>query len=161
MTVPIVPPIAADWLPKPPPEGAPKPPEGALLPEDKATVRALFEAILPGRPDAPGATDADAVSYLDSLPETVAAPYASLIPLLRKAGADTEPARVLRDLAAGTLPDWPEEAMPQRRFFTVLRDHCIEGCFADPRWGGNKDSVMWRWFGYPQPPAPFRRDGVQ
>jgi gluconate 2-dehydrogenase gamma chain len=35
--------------------------------------------------------------------------------------------------------------------FTTLRRHCIQGCFADPRWGGNKNKVMWRGIGYLQP----------
>ena len=33
-------------------------------------------------------------------------------------------------------------------FFDLLRAHCIEGCFCDPRWGGNRDGIMWRWFDY-------------
>jgi hypothetical protein len=39
-------------------------------------------------------------------------------------------------------------AVDQRQLFALLRDHCIQGCFADPRWGGNRDAAMWRWFGY-------------
>jgi hypothetical protein len=58
----------------------------------------------------------------------------------------------------------------QKRLFATLRSHCIEGCFGDPRWGGNDGGAMWRWFGYTTPaedtldqPDPHRKqvaDGV-
>lgn len=37
-------------------------------------------------------------------------------------------------------------------FFRTLLRHCLQGCFADPRWGGNKDKIIWRAMGYLQPP---------
>lgn len=43
-------------------------------------------------------------------------------------------------------------SVDQRAFFTALRRHCIQGCFADPRWGGNTGKLMWRAIGYLQPP---------
>lgn len=116
---------------------------------DRKLVTALFEAILPGRPDAPGATDAAAVSYVDNL---LASGYSD-VPRWReayrrilKAAHEGEPADVLAALAPADL--------------ALLRDHCIEGCFADPRWGGNRDGVMWRWFGYVTPAQPFHRKEV-
>jgi gluconate 2-dehydrogenase gamma chain len=39
----------------------------------------------------------------------------------------------------------------QKQFFKLILDFCIKGCFSDPRWGGNKDSIMWTWFGWTQP----------
>ena len=38
-----------------------------------------------------------------------------------------------------------------------MRNHCIEGCFADPRWRGNRDAVMWRWLGSHGPAEEFER----
>ncbi len=61
-------------------------------------------------------------------------------------------------LQAGTLQGFaPPTPVDQKAFFAAMRNHCIEGCFADPRWGGNKDNVMWRWYGYLQPAQNFRR----
>ena len=36
--------------------------------------------------------------------------------------------------------------------FKTLWRHCLQGCLADPRWGGNKDKIMWRAIGYLQQP---------
>ncbi|MEX2536406.1 MAG: gluconate 2-dehydrogenase subunit 3 family protein [Trueperaceae bacterium] len=36
-----------------------------------------------------------------------------------------------------------------REFFEVLRSHVIEGMFADPLYGGNRDLVGWYMLGYP------------
>lgn len=91
----------------------------------------------------------------------------------RVALADATPVlatELLADLAAGTIEGMPAGqagqvvgatmgAGGQRQLFSVLRGHCIEGCFADPRWGGNRDSVMWRWYGYLGPSQPFHRGG--
>lgn len=53
-------------------------------------------------------------------------------------------------LEAGTLNSFQfnNEAIDQAGLFDMLRRHCIQGCFADPRWGGNNNGVMWKWFGY-------------
>ena len=39
----------------------------------------------------------------------------------------------------------------QPMLFKTLWRHCLQGCLADPRWGGNKDKLMWRAIGYLQP----------
>jgi hypothetical protein len=59
---------------------------------------------------------------------------------------------LLKDLAAAKLPNAPA-GFNQAQFFATLRSHCIEGCFADPRWGGNRENVIWQWYGYPSGPA--------
>jgi hypothetical protein len=46
----------------------------------------------------------------------------------------------------------------QKRLFATLRGHCIEGCFSDPRWRGNRDGIVWRWIGYLEPTRDFSRD---
>ncbi|MCX6316021.1 MAG: gluconate 2-dehydrogenase subunit 3 family protein [Bacteroidetes bacterium] len=40
------------------------------------------------------------------------------------------------------------EKIDQAVLFDTLRRHCIQGCFADNRWGANQNRVMWKWFGY-------------
>lgn len=151
--------------------------ERFLSDEQRAQVEVLFEAILPGAPDAPGARDAGAADYLDHLLATDAASYYE-IPAWRtlyttglaaldaaaqtRAGAplaslDTAQASALLEaLAAGELDGLPAE-LDTRRLFTTLRGHCIEGCFADPRWGGNRNALVWRWLGYQAPAQAFVR----
>jgi gluconate 2-dehydrogenase gamma chain len=145
----------------------------------KAQVAALFEAILPGGDDSPGASDADAAEYLSALlalgddvyyeiPQWRAL-YEEALPALDAASASlhdrgvaelslSERTELLRRLASGSLEGMPA-SVDQRRLFATLRGHCIEGCFADPRWRGNRDAVMWRWFGYLTPARAFTRDG--
>lgn len=146
--------------------------------EERKTVEALFTAILPGDDNRPGAADAGAADYLDcllamedSLYYELAAwkeLYAAGLSLLDEASSRRfggrrvsrlEPAQVmelLTQLASGLVPGLPT-SFNQRQFFATIRNHCIEGCFADPRWGGNRDALMWRWFGYIDPPKDFNR----
>ena len=49
------------------------------------------------------------------------------------------------------------DGLDQKRVFATMRNHCIEGCFADPRWRGNRDAVMWRWLGSHGPAEEFHR----
>lgn len=58
--------------------------------------------------------------------------------------------QLIADLESGSL-DGLDAAIDQKRLFATLRRHCLQGCFADPRWGGNKGKVMWRALGYLQP----------
>ena len=150
----------------------PVPPGGYLDADAKQQVAVLFEAILPGSATAPGATDAGAADFLDvllsadeSLFYEVPAwrrTYAAALPALDRAARErfghplgelrADQARELvAGLASGDMPGLPADVDP-RRLFATLRGHCIEGCFADPRWGGNRDEVVWRWLGYGRPP---------
>jgi gluconate 2-dehydrogenase gamma chain len=54
---------------------------------------------------------------------------------------------VLTALAGGELEDFREVGGPA--FFGMLRQNVIEGLFADPVHGGNRDMGGWRWIGYP------------
>jgi gluconate 2-dehydrogenase gamma chain len=138
-------------------------------------VEVLFEAILPGGETSPGARDAGAADFLDA---ALAGPdyyevaewrrlYDAALPALDAAArerfegplAELEPqqaAELLGALQAGELTAMPGE-IDQRRLFTTLRGHCVEGCFADPRWHGNRDAVVWRWIGYLEPARDFAR----
>jgi hypothetical protein len=152
----------------------PVPSGGHLTPAQKQQVAVLFEAILPGTDDAPGATEAGAADFLDVLLSAdgevfyeVPAwrrTYGSALPALDAVAGERfghplaeltpdEARDLLTDLAAGGLAGMPDD-IDQRRLFTTLRNHCIEGCFSDPRWGGNRDQAVWRWLGYGRPPEP-------
>jgi gluconate 2-dehydrogenase gamma chain len=159
---------------------APEP--GFLSDDQRAQVAAIFEALLPGSAGAPGATDAGAVDYLDSLLTRDPASYyeiqgwrdlytgglAALDEAARQANgraglADMEPEEVtalLGQLQRGEAPGIPE-GVDQKRLFTTMRNHCIEGCFADPRWHGNRDAVMWRWLGTHGPAEEFQSEPAE
>jgi len=145
--------------------------------EQLAQVAALFEGILPAGADHPGASDVDAAEYLNRLLAMDASTYYE-IPAWQKLYAEALPAleaastslfgtglaalkaeqmrALLEQLSQGTLPGMPAD-MDSKKLFATLRSHCIEGCFADPRWGGNANKVMWRWFGYLEPAHDFSR----
>jgi gluconate 2-dehydrogenase gamma chain len=141
--------------------------------DQKKIVEALFDAILPGGSDNPGAKDAGAADYLDRLLAMDESTYyeintwrplylSGLVMLAGAANARHEPpidqmsraqvTALLKDLSGGALSGFPS-ADWQKTFFGVLRSHCIEGCFADARWGGNRKNVIWDWYGYPTGPS--------
>jgi gluconate 2-dehydrogenase gamma chain len=140
-------------------------------------VEALFEAILPGTLTAPGARDAGAGDFVDGLlaldeRDLHEVPawrrlYTAALPALDRVARDRwqtpladldtgQATELLRDLEAGRLTGLPGD-VDQRQLFTTLRGHCIEGCLADPRWGGNRNRLVWRWLGYGAPPEDFQR----
>src|ERR1700726_1853012 len=45
-----------------------------------------------------------------------------------------------------------------RMFFNALLDLSMEGFFADPIYGGNRDMTAWKMVGYPGLPATYRDD---
>jgi gluconate 2-dehydrogenase gamma chain len=53
----------------------------------------------------------------------------------------------LKDLQAGKIT--LEGGLPGRTFFGLLYQNVIEGLFADPIYGGNKDKVGWKMLGFP------------
>jgi len=147
--------------------------------DQRKQVEALFEAILPGSDTNPGATDANAAEYVDTLLTMDHDTYYA-IPQMRQmypvglivledaarrmfggrgivALTLDERTELLEKLAAGKLEGTSFAAKDQTAFFTDLRTRCIEGCFGDARWGGNKDSIMWRWYGWTVPPQDFKR----
>ena len=156
-----------------------KPDSHFFTPDQRKQVEALFEAILPGSDTSPGATDANAAEYLDTLLTMDRATYYA-IPQLRQmypvglivmedaarrmfggrgivALTLEERTQLLEILAAGKIEGTSLSARDQIAFFTDLRTRCIEGCFGDERWGGNQDNVMWQWYGWTVPPQEFKR----
>jgi gluconate 2-dehydrogenase gamma chain len=53
---------------------------------------------------------------------------------------------VLRDMESGAA-DF--ESVSSRLFFAMLLRNVIEGFFADPMYGGNRDKIGWRLIGFP------------
>jgi gluconate 2-dehydrogenase gamma chain len=48
--------------------------------------------------------------------------------------------------------------LSSRSFFNALLEIAMEGFFADPIYGGNRDMASWRMIGYPGLPANYRED---
>jgi len=130
--------------------------------EDAATVAAFTERLMPGAPGMPGARDAGVLNYIDL---ALAGAYADQQDFYRRGLAQLEafckqthqasfarldPARqdtVIAALEEGKAVGftWPTA----QAFFNTLRTHTMEGMFADPVYGGNKDFAGWRLVGFP------------
>ena len=136
--------------------------------DDSATVAAFTERLMPGAPGKPGARDAGVLNYIDL---ALAGAYADLQDFYRRglAQLDQYCRRTYREpfvrLNAGqqeaviaaleedkaTEFTWPTA----QAFFNTLRTHTMEGMFADPIYGGNKDFAGWRLVGFPGAQAIF------
>jgi gluconate 2-dehydrogenase gamma chain len=148
---------------------------GAFLnDEDSATVAAFAERIMPGAPGKPGATDAGVLNYIDL---ALAGAYADQQDFYRRGLAalnryclatynapfvKLDPAK--QDAVITALEDgkatgftWPSA----QAFFTTVRMHTMEGMFADPVYGGNKDFAGWILVGFPGAQALFSPADMQ
>lgn len=54
--------------------------------------------------------------------------------------------QMLRNLEKGTID---LDAIPAATFFSMLLGNTIEGYFADPLYGGNRDKAGWKFIGFP------------
>ncbi len=136
--------------------------------DDAATVAAFTERLMPGAPGKPGARDAGVLNYIDL---ALAGAYGDLQEFYRRglAQLDQYCRKTHREpfvrLSAGqqdavitaleedkaTGFTWPSA----QAFFNTLRTHTMEGMFADPVYGGNKDFAGWRLVGFPGAQAIF------
>ena len=141
---------------------------------DAATIAAFTERLMPGAPGKPGARDAGALNYIDL---ALSGAYADLQDFYRRGLAQLdaycrntykEPFRLLgaarQDEAIAALEEgkatgftWPTA----QEFFNTLRTHTMEGMFADPVYGGNKDFAGWRLVGFPGAQALFTPADMQ
>jgi gluconate 2-dehydrogenase gamma chain len=125
--------------------------------EQADTIAAIAERLWPGAPGKPGAREADVLNYIDL---ALAGAYLDQQDFYRRGlqaldayTADTlgQPFRrlapeqqddVLRAVERGAASGftWPTA----QAFFNTLWTHTIEGMFADPVYGGNRDFAGWR-----------------
>jgi gluconate 2-dehydrogenase gamma chain len=136
---------------------------GAFLnDDDAATVEAFAERIMPGSPGKPGARDAGVLNYIDL---ALAGAYSDQLDFYRRGIAQLDaycqatfkepfaklPAarqdEVIAALEQGKATGFTYPSA--QAFFNALRTHTIEGMFADPVYGGNKDFAGWRLVGFP------------
>ena len=130
--------------------------------DDAATVAAFAERLMPGAPGKPGAREAGVLNYIDL---ALSGAYADLQDFYRRglASLDTycrktynapfvqlDAARqdeVIMALEQNKATEFTWPSAPA--FFNTMRTHTMEGLFADPIYGGNKDFAGWRLVGFP------------
>ena len=136
---------------------------GAFLNDDNAaTVTAFAERLMPGAPGKPGATDAGVLNYIDlalagayadqqdfyrrglaALDAHCRTTYGKPFPQLTPAQQDETITALEAGKATGFT--WPSA----QAFFNTMRTHTMEGMFADPVYGGNRDFAGWVLVGFP------------
>jgi len=141
---------------------------------DAATIAAITERIMPSAPGKPGARDADVLNYIDL---ALAGAYSELQDFYRRglASLDAYSRATHNESFVHLSPERQDEVLAAlesdkaagfnyptgREFFSVLRTHTMEGMFADPLYGGNKDFAGWRLVGFPGAQAIFTPTHLQ
>jgi len=148
---------------------------GAFFNDDDAkTVEAFAERIMPGAPGMPGAKDADVLNYIDlalsgayadqqdfyrrglaGLDAYCQATYK--MPFVRLDAARQDAVITAMEEGKATGFAWPSA----QQFFNTLRTHTMEGMFADPVYGGNKDFAGWKLVGFPGAQPVFTQADMQ
>jgi gluconate 2-dehydrogenase gamma chain len=142
--------------------------------DDAATIAAFTERLMPGVADKPGANDAAVLNYIDL---ALSGAYAELQDFYRRGLAQldsycrkthngpfqhlsaAEQDEVIAALEEGRATGfmWPTA----QEFFNTIRTHTMEGMFADPLYGGNKDFAGWRLVGFPGAQVMFTPTDLQ
>jgi gluconate 2-dehydrogenase gamma chain len=141
---------------------------------DAATIAAFTERLMPSAPDKPGARDADVLNYIDL---ALAGAYSELQDFYRRGLAQLEAycRGTYKEPFVRLNPEQQDEVITSlengqatgftyptaREFFGTLRTHTMEGMFADPLYGGNKDFAGWRLVGFPGAQAVFTPTDLQ
>jgi hypothetical protein len=141
---------------------------------DALTITAIAERIMPGAPGKAGATDAGVLNYIDlalsgayadqqefyrhGLTQLDAYSNATFKSSFVGLTADQQD-EVLRALESGKATgfEWPTA----KAFFETLRRHTMEGMFADPIYGGNKDFSGWILVGFPGAQEQFTKKDLE
>jgi len=130
--------------------------------EHAATVAAFAERLMPGAPGKPGAAEANVINYIDL---ALAGAYADQQDFYRRGLAQLDAycrktydqpfvklVPVQQDEVIGALEQGKAsefEFPTAQAFFNTLRAHTMEGMFADPVYGGNRDFAGWKLVGFP------------
>jgi gluconate 2-dehydrogenase gamma chain len=148
---------------------------GTFLNDDDArTISALAERLMPSAPDKPGARDAGVLNYIDL---ALAGAYADQQDFYRRglaaleaycrktfktsfvgltAAQQDEVITALEQAKASEFT-WPS----QQAFFNTVRTHTMEGMFADPVYGGNKNFAGWALLAFPGAQPLFTPEDMQ
>lgn len=132
-----------------------------LTAAESAALDAMVDRILPADENGPGALEARAVHYIDRvlagfrsdskeayaigllvIDEHAQATKGKLFNLLSASEQDEILHAVERNEVKGFVGSGSS-------FFSMVRNHTIEGTFSDPYYGGNRDFIGWDMLGYP------------
>jgi gluconate 2-dehydrogenase gamma chain len=133
----------------------------ALTPTETDALDAFVDRLIPEDALGPGAVSAGVPSFIDrSLAGALAAnlsqyqnglaaldalaqsSYGSTFAKLTNAQRDALITQLAANTAKGFSPD-------SRTFFTLVREHTLQGMFGDPYYGGNKNDAGWKLMGFP------------
>lgn len=152
-----------------------RPEAGAFFNQEQAaTIVAFTERLMPPAPGKPGASEAGVLNYIDL---ALAGAYADLQDFYRRGLAQldaychqthghsfvqldaAEQDKVIAALDEGKASGftWPTA----QQFFNTVRTHTMEGLFADPIYGGNRDFAGWRLVGFPGAQGLFTSADMQ
>ena len=137
-------------------------------------MSAFAERLVPDAPGQPGARDAGVLNYIDLALSGAYADQqdfyrrglASLdaycrktfsAPFRRLSGAQQDEVIVALEQGKASEFSWPTAAA----FFNTVRTHTMEGLFADPIYGGNKNFAGWRLLGFPGAQPEFTAADMQ
>jgi gluconate 2-dehydrogenase gamma chain len=157
------------------PEWQQTPAQGFFNETQLAQLNRLMDRLLPEDParQMPGAVRAGAAEFISLLLNKTGATYYEIpdwraqypkwLDALEQWSqgvhgtslADLDDAKVdtlISALEQGTLTGSSLAAPQQPAVFKTIWRHMLQGCFGDPRWGGNKGKIMWRAIGYLQTP---------
>ena len=142
--------------------------------DDSRTIAAFTERLMPGAPGKPGATDAGVLNYIDL---ALSGAYEDQQDFYRRGVAQLDAhctktyGKPFRSLAAAQQDETvaaleqgkaSEFAWPTAQaFFNTVRTHTMEGLFADPIYGGNKNFAGWRLVGFPGAQPQFTQEDMQ
>jgi hypothetical protein len=117
----------------------------------RAALHAALDCLLPADEDGPGAVALGAGSYIE---RALGAEHAGSLEAYER-GLDALDASALavHDARFAALESRARDEVlgDAGAFLELLRTHAIEGCFGDPRWGGNAGGAGWALLGYPGP----------
>jgi len=117
----------------------------------RATLVAALDCLLPADDEGPGAVGLGAGAYIE---RALGAEHAGSLEAYER-GLDALDAHALARHGtrfAALAAQARDEVLGQAgAFLELLRTHAIEGCFGDPRWGGNAGGAGWDLLGYPAP----------
>ena len=105
--------------------------------QEGRTMEALLDWIIPAD-DSPGAREAGVIHYIDR----------ELTGHFREYRKTYRDGLAAVDRLAGGLADAPRDPAT-RPFFELMVTHAMQGFYADPRHGGNRDFASWRMLGLP------------
>ena len=137
---------------------------GGALSEPWRTLEAVMEQLLPAEPDSPGARDIGAVAYLRSMLQARDVPEDDRRFIFDGVGwlddlAKNEHAADFIALNPGQREDILRTIAQSRageRWLSTLLTWVLEALLSDPVYGGNPNSIGWKWLqhpaGYPTPP---------